>query len=106
MCVYCHDLDRSHAINDETKKQKGYSKTNAGKTDQSRYYYRQKGSQKEEAKGELQRTYGDISRFSPPPQLYVIYYHSRASLIRQLPSVIIPAATYKIGCPPPKIPPL
>ena len=20
MCVYCHDLDRSHAINDETKK--------------------------------------------------------------------------------------
>ena len=22
MCVYCHDLDRSHAINDETKKKK------------------------------------------------------------------------------------
>jgi len=23
MCVYCHDLVRSHAINDETKKKKG-----------------------------------------------------------------------------------
>ena len=22
MCVYCHDLNRSHAINDETKKKK------------------------------------------------------------------------------------
>jgi len=22
-CVYCHDLDRSHAINDETKKKGG-----------------------------------------------------------------------------------
>ena len=24
-CVYCHDLDRSHAINDVTKKKKGAS---------------------------------------------------------------------------------
>jgi hypothetical protein len=39
----------------------GYSKTNAGKTDQSRYYYRQKEKQKEEAKKELQQSYGDIS---------------------------------------------
>jgi hypothetical protein len=47
----------------------GYSKTNAGKTDQSRYYYRQKEKQKEEAKKELQQAYGDISRFfiRPPP---------------------------------------
>ena len=29
-----------------------------------------------------------------------------ASLIRQLPSVIIPVGTYKIGCPPPKMPSL
>jgi len=47
----------------------GYSKTNAGKTKQSRYYYEQKEKQKEEAKKELQQVYGDISRFfiRPPP---------------------------------------
>ena len=53
----------------------GHSKTNAGKTDQSRYYYRQKEKQKEEARKELQRTYGDISRFfirPPPPSATVL----------------------------------
>ena len=45
----------------------GYSKTNAGKTKQSRYYYKQKEKQKEEAKKEMERSYGEISRFFTCP---------------------------------------
>jgi len=48
----------------------GHSKTNAGKTPQSRWHYAQRARKEEEEKVELQKTYGDIGRFfkaSCPP---------------------------------------
>jgi hypothetical protein len=38
----------------------GYSKTNAGMTKQSRYYYNKKEKEKERERKELQQRYGDI----------------------------------------------
>jgi hypothetical protein len=42
----------------------GYSKTNTGKTKQSRWHHAQQKKKQEMEKVELQKTYGNISRFS------------------------------------------
>jgi hypothetical protein len=44
----------------------GYSKTNTGKTRQSKWYQKNKKAEQEKKTEELQRTYGDISRWFNP----------------------------------------
>jgi hypothetical protein len=58
----------AHGWKEAERQLQGRSWSNAGKTKQSRWYYSQKAKEEEKEKGQLQQTYGDISRIFGGPQ--------------------------------------